>query len=176
MERTSDEDRERIHKLSEQGLSLRAIGRHVGRDHKTVASVLNPAVAERKRETDRAWRAANIERCRENEAKWDAANPTKVAMQSAKKRAKQYGVPFEGAIEQELGEYPTHCPVCHVEMVSHIGEGRMQSDSPSVDRLVPAIGYVPGNVSWMCQGCNAAKKDGTMEDLRARRDRLTLAS
>jgi hypothetical protein len=131
---------------------------------------------ERHQENNIAWNAANRERKRKSDRAWNAANPIKVAMNSARQRAKRFGVSFDPAIEQELENLPTHCPVCHVELISHIGEGRMQSDSPSVDRLVPAIGYVPGNVQWLCLGCNSSKQDDTMEDLRARRDRLTLAS
>jgi hypothetical protein len=172
MKPTSDEDREIIHKLRADGWSNRAIGRHVGRDHKTVASVLDPAIAERKREQNRKWHAANPEYF----CAWNAANPTKVAMQSAKQRAKKFGVSFDPDIEQELENPPTHCPVCHVELISHIGEGMLQSDSPSVDRILPELGYVPGNVQWLCMSCNTTKHDGTMEDLRARRGRLTLAS
>jgi hypothetical protein len=187
----SDDEKARIHKLNADGWTQETIAAEIGRSQSTVGLVLDPAVAERKREANSAWQAANPERCRENsiawnaanrerksenDRAWNAANPIKVAMQSAKQRAKRFGVSFDPAIEQELGEYPDRCPVCHVEMVSHIGEGRMQSDSPSVDRILPELGYVPGNVQWLCLGCNRIKQDDTMEDLRARRAQLPPAA
>jgi transposase-like protein len=187
MRRTSDEDRERIYKLHALGWSNCAIARKIGCSQSTVGRVLDPQIAERNREIGRAWReanprykrdwnAANIERRREYARAWEAAHPVKVAMKNARHRAERFGVPFNSDIEQYLGEIPAQCPVCHVEIVSHIGEGIQQSDSPSIDRRTPALGYVPGNVSWLCMRCNQIKHDDTMEDLIARRDRLTLAS
>jgi hypothetical protein len=172
----SDDEKARIHKLHALGWPQVKIAAEIGRGQNTVGCVLDPAVAERSRERAHAWRAANRERCREQNRAWEAAHPVKVAMNNARCRAKQYGVPFNSDIEQYLGEIPAQCPVCHVEIVSHIGEGIQQSDSPSIDRRTPALGYVPGNVSWLCMRCNQIKHDDTMEDLIARRDRLTLAS
>jgi hypothetical protein len=177
--RLTDADRARIHKLRALGWTQAKIAAEIGCSDTTVGMVLDPAIAERDRETNRAWRAANPDYDRA----WDAAHPIKVTMHNARWRAKKLGVPFNSDIEQELGEPPTHCPVCQVEMIWHKGEGIQQSDSPSIDRRTPALGYVPGNVSWLCMRCNQIKGDRSMSYLRDRltlasylRDRLTLAS
>lgn len=38
--------------------------------------------------------------------------------------------------------------------------------SPSVDRIVPSLGYVLGNVALLCWRCNNLKRDATAEELR----------
>jgi hypothetical protein len=40
-----------------------------------------------------------------------------------------------------------------------------QQSSPSLDRVVPGYGYVPGNVEWICTRCNGIKADTTPETL-----------
>ena len=54
------------------------------------------------------------------------------------------------------------CPILAVEMQF----GGDRNDSPSVDRLMPELGYVKGNVQWVSKIANSAKKDFTASELR----------
>ena len=56
------------------------------------------------------------------------------------------------------------CPALGIKM-NFGGDTRM--DSPSVDRLIPELGYVPKNVVWVCQEANILKSDRTSSELRA---------
>jgi hypothetical protein len=44
-------------------------------------------------------------------------------------------------------------------------KGRAQDLSPSLDRIVPALGYVAGNVALICWRCNNLKRDATAKEL-----------
>lgn len=69
---------------------------------------------------------------------------------NANSRARASGIPAELSVDDV--EWPTHCPVpyCGVKL-----DRRNTKTSPSLDRLIPELGYVRGNVVVVCQGCNA---------------------
>lgn len=45
--------------------------------------------------------------------------------------------------------------------------GVKHARSPSLDRIEPSMGYVIGNVRFLCDGLNSAKSTGTDEQLIA---------
>jgi hypothetical protein len=60
----------------------------------------------------------------------------------------------------------THCECCAVAFdVSYKLDGQKKNNSPSVDRILPARGYVMGNVALICWRCNNLKRDATAEEL-----------
>ena len=95
-------------------------------------------------------------------------SPQWIYVVAAKYRAIRFGVPYDCSIEVELGYPPDECPNCGVLMVSHVGEGRSgpHSDSRTVDRIIPELGYVPGNVRWLCHRCNNTRKASTSKNMR----------
>lgn len=46
------------------------------------------------------------------------------------------------------------------------GKSGPQPDSPSIDRIIPALGYVKGNVIVVSQRANTIKNNATPEELR----------
>lgn len=80
----------------------------------------------------------------------------------AKARAKKVGVPFNLDISDVV--IPKTCPLLGVEL-QH-GERAIQSSSPTLDRLVPELGYVKGNVWVISQQANRMKSDHTVETMR----------
>jgi hypothetical protein len=59
------------------------------------------------------------------------------------------------------------CAGCGVAWAQFDGSWHgVQPNSPSIDRRVPALGYVPGNVNLICHRCNTLKGDSTPEELR----------
>lgn len=85
---------------------------------------------------------------------------------NARDRAEKSGVPF-GLTEEYLESIWTgSCPVfgIRLRLPGHGGQER-DSAKPSLDRLVPAKGYVPGNVIWISLRANQMKNDGTSEEL-----------
>ena len=58
---------------------------------------------------------------------------------------------------------PTVCPVLGIPII----RGKKRTDnSPSLDRIIPSLGYVPGNVRIISFRANAIKRDATAGELR----------
>lgn len=90
-------------------------------------------------------------------------NPQKYLWTFARQRAKRKDVPF--SIMPADIVIPERCPVCRIRLEDAIGKGRKQNASPSVDRLEPSAGYVPGNIAVICSRCNMVKGDATAAEL-----------
>ena len=90
------------------------------------------------------------------------SNPELYLLRGAKERAKKAGVPF--ALSKEDISIPNACPVLGIPLV--IGSGSFSNNSPTLDRLVPKLGYVPGNVNVISWRANSVKSDATVEELR----------
>lgn len=52
-------------------------------------------------------------------------------------------------------------------MLLTFGTGKAVDSSPSLDRLIPAKGYVKGNVRVISRRANCLKSNGTLEEFRA---------
>lgn len=92
------------------------------------------------------------------------ATPEGAAKQTrdtARRKAAAKDLPFD-LRWQDLIEVPEKCPICSVYMV----RGPGLSDSPSLDRLRPCLGYVLENVWYICYRCNAIKSDASPEEIR----------
>lgn len=88
-------------------------------------------------------------------------------MRNVKRRAIARGVEFSIAAA-DLHPLPTHCPALGIPLVYESDRGRgAWDDSPSIDRIIPSKGYVPGNVVIISQRANRIKNDATIDELRA---------
>ena len=61
---------------------------------------------------------------------------------------------------------PTHCPILGLPLYSTLGKKGGGPNSPSLDRIEPALGYVPGNIVVISNRANRLKSDATIEELR----------
>ena len=60
---------------------------------------------------------------------------------------------------------PARCPVLGIPIYK--GEnGRMTDNSPSLDRIVPELGYIPSNVVVISYKANAIKRNATPQEIR----------
>lgn len=89
-------------------------------------------------------------------------NPEIHMFRGAKRRAKKLGVPF--AIEKSDIVVPCTCPVLGIPLT--IGDGVLHDGSPTLDRLIPELGYVPENIAVISNRANRMKDDGTAEEHR----------
>lgn len=89
------------------------------------------------------------------------ANPerhwTRRALTRCKVRAKENGVPFSITAE-DLLPLPEFCSVFGIKL--DYFSGPVRRSWASVDRIVPSLGYVPGNVRVISFAANVAKLDG----------------
>lgn len=124
-------------------------------------------------EYTRQWNAKNKEKVRatgrKSRHKRKASDPMqsslKEMLNGARWRARKSGVPF--AVTVVDFDPPILCPVLGIP----IDYGRKQTagpkdDSPSIDRIIPQLGYVPGNVRIMSFRANRIRNNGTLEDFR----------
>lgn len=83
----------------------------------------------------------------------------------ARTRAKSKGLPFD--IDSSDIFIPEKCPILGIPLVSHKGKSGAFSNSPSLDRIVPELGYTKGNVQVISQKANQMKTCSSKEDLLA---------
>lgn len=129
------------------------------------------------RARDRAWHANNRDRRNartkayyvENSAKMMAqmkeflkSNPEHGLWKLAKGRAKKHGIPF--TITKEDINIPEFCPVLGMKLA--FGDMQSRESSPSLDKIVPELGYVKGNIAVISYRANKIKNDGSSDEHR----------
>ena len=93
---------------------------------------------------------------------WERADPRRRLWYNAKQRALKAGVPF--TITREDIHVPMLCPVFGTPL--KVNEGGVPGPaSPSLDRISPEKGYVPGNVAVISNRANSIKSDATSGDI-----------
>ena len=90
--------------------------------------------------------------------------PVNKLYQAAKTRAKRDGLPFDITYQDVI--IPTHCPVLGIELEPCVGTHGPSDNSPSVDKIIPDLGYVKGNIKVISFRANTIKRDATAEELR----------
>ena len=80
-----------------------------------------------------------------------------------KKRARKKRLPMEVTAEYIKNIYPDDmiCPVFGIKMTI----GLKRSSSPSIDRIIPEKGYVPGNVIIVSMKANQIKSNATPDEI-----------
>jgi hypothetical protein len=89
------------------------------------------------------------------------------AFSSARLRAKEKGVPFDITLKYLRSITPDTCPVFNIVFewgASGLGFGKFKPNSPQLDRIIPELGYVFGNVAFISHRANRIKDNGTMEE------------
>lgn len=81
----------------------------------------------------------------------------------SRQRAKKKGIEF--SLTRSDIVVPSVCPVLGLRLQRNLG-GTAAPNSPSLDRIDPAHGYVPGNVQVISYRANAMKSDASREELK----------
>lgn len=137
---------------------------------------------DRYNETHKNWRAKNPQAGREAALRWHHKNKD-VANQKSKKyyllsgedkklwaqrlvsrtkaRCKKSGVSFSISYKDILAVLPEDmmCPILCVKM--QLRGGRGNKYSASIDKVLPELGYVPGNIAIISSWANLIKRDCT---------------
>lgn len=96
-------------------------------------------------------------------------SPEKKLWYSVKTRAKQRNVFFDLKIEDIV--IPDMCPALGIPIEPIVGKGRIDFgknwNSPTIDRVDPAQGYVPGNIRVISYRANFLKNEATADELEA---------
>jgi hypothetical protein len=102
-----------------------------------------------------AYACAYVYRTRRN-------RPELYMFHRVKTRAKKDGVPF--TLTREDIHIPDRCPVLGIAL--EIGGIGGSDNSPELDKVIPALGYVPGNVVVISRRANRIKSNATLEELQ----------
>lgn len=79
---------------------------------------------------------------------------------AAKCRAKERGLPFDIELKDII--IPNICPLLSIPLIK---SKSWSPNCPSLDRIIPSLGYVKGNV-WVISGkANVMKSDATLEEM-----------
>ena len=108
--------------------------------------------------------AADPEQMRAKVRQYYIDNPARALLVNARARAKQRGVAFDLTLEDV--SIPDVCPVLGLEIRKGVpGASGGSDNSPSLDRIRPELGYVPGNVVVVSHRANRIKQDATADEL-----------
>jgi hypothetical protein len=131
---------------------------------------------EERRSYNRAWYAKNRKTVRARTDAWRSENSARVKqytqtcygrrpfvylINGAKKRAAKQGIPFALTTAWAEARWTGLCELTKLAFRSQVGKGRHGPFSPSIDKIVPANGYVPDNCRFVLMAVNQMKSTGT---------------
>jgi len=109
----------------------------------------------------RAGIAAYKKRVRERDP---VAYKRRSMAEAARTRARKGNYPGGSLLESDI-QTPTHCPALGMEL--GWDNRTVQDNSPTLDKLVPSLGYVPGNIQVISHKANNIKHNANAEEIRA---------
>lgn len=86
----------------------------------------------------------------------------KALLRAAKARAKKKNIPFNITIEDFV--LPERCPLLEIPLT--VGYGSSQENSYSLDKIIPELGYVKGNVWVISNKANMIKNNASLNELQ----------
>lgn len=115
---------------------------------------------------NRAWRRNNLEKSRLRDraryAREKASDPRKYMLMCARHRSKIKGIACTITLDDIV--IPVRCPLLGTSLV--VNDKKHRSNSPSLDRIFNAYGYVPGNITVVSYQANARKGELSSSELR----------
>lgn len=112
----------------------------------------------RRAAANKAWRTKYLE---EQRARCRNLPRERRMLYEARSRAKKFGLPFN--LEESDIVIPSNCPVLGIPIER--GNGKLVRGSPTLDRLIPELGYTKGNVAVISFRANSLKSNASAEEL-----------
>lgn len=134
------------------------------RGHIGAGRYRNGACIECQRLTSIAYYWKDPERSRRISREYFGKNPKQIMLNSARERAKIGGYACTIATKDIV--IPEFCPLLGIRLEHNWGKKKLHAASPSLDKIVPALGYVPGNVWVISQRANHIKSNATLQELQ----------
>lgn len=108
------------------------------------------------------YRKNNPERYKEIAKKYTNGNPKRKLLDGCRYRAKKANIDCN--IEMTDILIPEFCPILNIKI--EFSKGEVKDNSPSVDRVVPKLGYVKGNIQIISHKANRIKGHATIQELK----------
>lgn len=83
-------------------------------------------------------------------------------LRAARKRAREQNVPFGISLEDIV--IPDVCPALGMKLKFH--EKQSQDNSPTLDKIIPKLGYVQGNIAVLSKRANWLKNNASEQEMR----------
>lgn len=127
---------------------------------------LTPEQRKKAVERNRAWRKANPGRHSPYDPSARMRRPWARNLSVRQAHAKKRGIPFTIKVADVRAVWTGRCAITGLpfDLINQSGRAGPQPFSPSLDRIDPAKGYVPGNVRFVLHCVNAFR--GIMSDER----------
>lgn len=109
------------------------------------------------------WKKNNPERAAATGKKWYRKDPAYQLLRHAKARARKLGLPCTLRVADIV--VPQTCPVLGIPLI--IGAGRPTPNSPTIDRILPHLGYVKDNARVISYRANILKRDASLKEIEA---------
>lgn len=115
-----------------------------------------------------AYREQNRERIRERARSYYKEKPEIFVLHNIRTRARAQGVPCTITAEDIASATPEFCPVLGIKLERAANpKGGVADNTPTVDRLIPHLGYVRGNIIVVSHKANRIKNNATIEELES---------
>jgi actin-related protein len=101
---------------------------------------------------------SNPEQALQKQKEWKINNLEKYLVQGAKQRAKKYGLPFDITYKDIV--IPEFCPYLGIKLIPF-----SEWSSPSLDKIIPELGYIKGNIQVISTKANTMKNNATQTEL-----------
>lgn len=112
----------------------------------------------------KAYRVRNPEKRSPRDKAWRIAHPEQTLLQGARYRSQIKGLPFNLELSDIV--IPEVCPALGIVLDRSREDRSTRPDNlPSIDRLIPALGYVKGNVFIISHRANRLKQNATSAEL-----------
>ncbi len=125
-------------------------------DRNTEWRIKHPTAAK-----DRA-RRGYLTRDHEKRSYWIKSHPNVRLLAAAKARARERGLPCTLTLDDIT--IPDVCPVLGLPL--YFAAHYVKQSSPSIDRIVPELGYTPENCRVISHRANSLKSNATLEEMR----------
>lgn len=110
-----------------------------------------------------ARRALRLDEYRAAQRERRLRNPAQAMLYSTRQSARMAGIPHTLTLADIV--VPDKCPILGIPLAN--GAKAACDSSPSLDRIDPSKGYVPGNVQVISYKANTMKSNATPSELRA---------
>ena len=108
-----------------------------------------------------SYRKNNPEKYKAIDKKYKDLNPKRKLLDGCRYRAKKHNIPCN--IDMSDIIIPTYCPILKIKLL--FSKNIVQDNSPSVDRIIPELGYVKGNIQIISFKANRIKGHATINEL-----------
>ena len=107
------------------------------------------------------WRVKNSDKEKKSSSQYRILHQEHCMYVRTKSRAKRLGIDFDLTIDDI--KIPRFCPVLGIPLISN---SKVSNNTPSIDKIIPELGYIKGNISIISLKANRIKSNATSEELR----------